>query len=417
LRIHTNPNSRRNKKEGPGIPQVASAIGPSDSETPAQSKSPATKPVPKTPSNKKISKPADGTFTSTKRPARELDRKVFKLDNSSEEDNMKLTPSDEEKQYDDQIKIDPPVDTDNTIKTTNESPQRVASTINFDLLASAASNELKIMENNPANSKSLPSLTDYFANSRGGSANLQYLSSIAALSSDSNGLAESKSYTTLTSNKPLNTLSSLQMMTPLVKNPKSKDYSPTHNHTNMHQHIQQPQPRTGSRPSDPANRSHILVDEDLDYVKQRLKKSRPNSPNPKSFTLPNSPVLGLSTTNTPIISANNSSTNLSTFFMTPAMRSVSNDTKLVKQRPTTPPLMSSSDNQTSPETSLPPLRSLKLDLPTNLSMPTLSREFSRDSSSLFTQSHYFGSPNISSARTFSSSSGKSGQFRKFFEDS
>ena len=47
--------------------------------------------------------------------------------------------------------------------------------------------------------------------------------------------------------------------------------------------------------------------------KHKLKRSRPNSPGPS--TLPSSPVLGLSTNTTPLISASNSSTNLSSLGM------------------------------------------------------------------------------------------------------
>lgn len=273
-------------------------------------------------------------------------------------------------------------------------PISANSTMNIDLLASAATQELKTLERftSPsheeltANSRSLPSLTKYFnsgnqqpqlgfANSLN---NLQYLSNIALTS-------RSGSYTTLLDNashsssgpnsslkSPLSphvpttkaaftTLLSLQKMTPLKPQ------------------VQQPTP----------SRSHVLESSDMDYVKQRLKKSRPNSPT-GAFTLPTSPVLGLSSVNTPIISANNSMTNLSSFFMTsinpPASNAVTKSVsetaaQEMKLEPTKTPPPTAVKQESRDEgmdvdslptqiaKSLPPLRSLKLDLPKNLKMP------------------------------------------------
>lgn len=288
------------------------------------------------------------------------------------------------------------------------------STMNIDILASAATEELKVLEKSnshlqpdapgltpPTNSKSLPSLTDYFNPGKppkfgfGPSTslnNLQYLSNVALVSSKSN------SYTTLSNSgkSPFNTLLSLQKMTPLTA-------------TAVH------------RPT--PNRTHIMEDSDLDYVQQKLKKSRPNSP-ANNFTLPNSPVLGLSMSNTPIISANNSSTNLTSFFMTP-VGSNANQNTAQNERSNVPPAIPRQMNHPSPpsnyenaptstaypmeidqlpphsSTNLPPLRSLKLDLPQNLSMPnnaTLNEKLK------------------SMRRSVSTSSGTSGQFKKLLEE-
>ncbi|ODV82485.1 DNA-binding protein, partial [Suhomyces tanzawaensis NRRL Y-17324] len=152
--------------------------------------------------------------------------------------------------------------------------KKLPSTMNIDILASAASEELKLMETGSPgvatnNAKSLPSLTDYFGTSTSGSMQLR-----------ANG--------------------------------------------NASFHIANV-PETGSS-NNLQYLSNVAVtfeSKDMDYVKLRLKKSRPNSPNPNNFTLPNSPVLGLSAVNTPIASASNSSTNLTNFFMTPAFRSAS----------------------------------------------------------------------------------------------
>lgn len=253
-------------------------------------------------------------------------------------------------------------------------PMSANSTMNIDLLASAATQELKTLERftSPtleeltANSRSLPSLTQYFntgtpphgqmANSL---SNLQYLSNIALTSrtnsyttlldsgSASNGSLKTPLSPYASSAKPpFSTLSSLQKMTPLKPN------------------VQQPTP----------GRLYAFELDDIDCVQQRLKKSRPNSPT-SAFTLPASPVFGLLSTNTPIISANSSLTNLSTFFVSSA-----NPRDRPRETTKTPP-PAATKSDTSEEAmevnslpsqltnNLPPLRSLKLDLPKNLKMP------------------------------------------------
>lgn len=353
-RIHTNPNSRRNKnlskKEQPESANQSSATSPPSSSPPSET--------------------------------------PLKSSSSVEEDLMAV--------------VEP--------ETTEERPALVkkqSSTINIDILASAALEELKNLET--SNSKSLPSLTEFFMSSspknasssnlpsanslqyNGSSNNLQYLSKIAI---SSNSMDHSKSYTThSTTHKPhITTLSSLQRLTPITPVPKmaSHDHHPPHSNKN----------------------NHYLEDSDLDYVKQKLKKSRPNSPNnvnsSKNFSIPNSPVMGLSSNNTPLISANNSLTNLSSFFMTPAVkdtigsppqRTISNSSATAPSRTAniTPPTYNRSSSSNSITTSsklspslnesnsvnsisqtyLPSLRSLKLDLPTNLSMPSLPKDLNQ----------------------------------------
>lgn len=282
--------------------------------------------------------------------------------------------------------------------------RQARSTMNIDLLASAASEELRTLEKTtsysqpagisepgPSNSRSLPSLTDYFdtgksakfqgflpASSNHSSTssvnNLQCLSSVALNPNNSTG----SSYGHVGGGHQgyfkghkahINTLLSLQKMTPLSKGT-----------------VHQPVP----------TRTHIMEDSDLDYVQLRLKKSRANSPT-GNFTLPNSPVLGLSAATTPIISANNSSTNLSSFFMTSRTgtgTNTSNSTSSFLEKQHSHPLISRQLNQTPPSsnasacgengdspmqidhhssTNLPPLRSLKLDLPSTLSMSAKER--------------------------------------------
>lgn len=267
--------------------------------------------------------------------------------------------------------------------------KQLSSTMNIDMLALAALEELKNLE---TTAKLLPLLTDYFGGASAKFAppnSLQYLLNVAV------GSKNSKSYTTLSNlhKNHLTTLLALQRMTPI--NPPAE--------------LHQPAPL----------KLHGLEESDMDYLKQKLKRLRPNSPTPnKNFTLPNSPVLGLSSANTPIMLASNSSTNLLGFFMTPAMRATSNDSQILVHPPPiprhfnqTPP--SSHSNLQTPKLSpkapgghqdeaqpLPPLRSLKLDLPTNLLMPALNKQFEiSDQNPLFLRT---------TNRSFSLSSGKGG---------
>lgn len=222
-------------------------------------------------------------------------------------------------------------------------------TLNIDILASAASEELKNLE---SNSHSLPTLTDYFSRPlqkpralTNSANNLQYLLNVALGSPP-----QPKSYTTLPSAK-FSGLLGLQRMTPL-----SSD-------------IVHPQP----------TRLHILEALDLDYVKQKLKRSRPNSPlSRNNFTLPNSPVMGLSLQTSPAISANNSSTNLLGLLMSSLSKSTSNVASSIG-RQNTPPTTDLETPKQSPggpeDTHLPPLRSLKLDLPNNFKAPLENKRY------------------------------------------
>ncbi|CAK7892368.1 hypothetical protein CAAN1_19S02608 [[Candida] anglica] len=454
-RIHTNPNSRRNKNLNKTV-SGGSSSGNSPPLTGDLTSAHLDSSPPDSSSSTSLINHLTKKRSASRSPGLESPPDISMKNESSGSDeeisvsgglpNSKPTPSNATSSN------------SNSDATTGQELARPPSTMNIDILASAASEELKNLET--TNSKSLPSLTDYFGvgkntipqpststkpkpiqqtksqqqvispklarpslkNSHSYSTNsLQYLSNIAILNNNnantptnnlntnSNGLypggtthntnSHSKSYTTLSNSTKthLNTLSTLQRMTPLV----------------------QPVP----------HKSHILEDSDLDYVKQKLKKSRPNSPSGSSssrtFTLPNSPVLGLSSNVTPILSANNSSTNLSGLFMTPVVGR--DTTQQSHQRARTPPKSTSSLHtpKFSPDQSkgalsssygsaneeshaLPPLRSLNLDLPTNLSMPTFNRITSD-----------FSEPPLifkNSPRTLSSSSGKSGQLRKYLEE-
>lgn len=319
-RIHTNPNSRRNKNlanaSDPGSPTTTSSTPPTPSLPPEKALK-----TPLLPSVALLSS------TSPEAPA------PPKLDESADD---KSDVSDV-----------------------------ITPTMNIDILACAATEELKVLEKTSSNnsaktphwetqhsSQSLPSLKDYFTagDSKFGFTllnslnNLQYLSDVALTSSKN------------THKSAFNTLSLLQKMTPLNLQRLA-----------LHTSLQHPSP----------SRLHILEDGDIDYVQLRLKKSRPNSPS-SNFTLPNSPVLGLSTSNTPIISANNSSTNLLAFFKPSALPTAD---ERAKNRAVTPPQLSSKDTKpTDPQSPsdnamdldkvnhLPPLRSLRLGLPHNLTM-------------------------------------------------
>lgn len=205
---------------------------------------------------------------------------------------------------------------------------------NIDILASAATEELRHL-----NTNSLPSLTEYFnASPKSATFTVSNHPNPSVNHSSNNVNRNSKSYTTLATpiRSPLSALSSLQKMTPI----SSKN-------------------------------GGTLKDSDLDYVKQRLKKSRPNSPvGSRNFTLPNSPVLGLSSSNTPIVSANNSSTNLAMFFNNHSSHQNFNDSEHNNiPRNTTSLSTYTSFEKRKEDNTLPPLRSLKLNFPTNFAIP------------------------------------------------
>lgn len=436
-RIHTNPNSRRNKnlsKVG-GTPMSVSPLGsavlPLSPTLPRPlvldlplSRPPVASDSSNVPTLSTVL-PLSSSYTTDASPPTASTNVKTNLHHSSSSSAASSTASITEmqvKKSPDTLVGLPPSDVPSISKVKEEVPARPTlgtgshSTMNIDILASAATEELKVLEKSsshtqpntpglavPTNSKSLPSLTDYFNSGKlakfgfGASTslnNLHYLSNVALVSS------KNSSYTTLSNSgkPPFNTLLTLQKMTPLTP------------------WVQRPTP----------TRTHIMEDSDLDYVQQKLKKSRPNSPT-QNFTIPNSPVLGLSLTNTPIMSANNSSTNLTSFFMTPTGSSSANPPSapvqperagvppsIPRQMNKTPPSSSTSEDPKSPggfamdidqlpsqsSTNLPPLRSLKLGLPKNLSMTNAIT--------------HHEPPGV--RRTMSGSSGTSGQFKKMLED-
>lgn len=440
-RIHTNPNSRRNKnlsKVG-GSPIQLSSMANSGTFQPTSPTLPMQQihdkihsppalaadsglNLPTLSSTRTVQPSTHNNFIVDDAPSHHHGHVKPELHFSSSSSNSSLTTSISKitlKKTPDSLATLPPTHDSHLSRVKQEQPTRPIlgsgshSTMNIDLLASAATEELKTLEKTnshtqpppslaaaPANSKSLPSLTEYFNSGKNAKFayapspslnNLQYLSNVALVSNRNN------SYTTLSNRDkaPFNTLLSLQKMTPLNVS------------------VHRPTP----------TRTHIMEDSDLDYVQQKLKKSRPNSP-ANNFTLPNSPVLGLSMSNTPIISANNSSTNLSSFFMTPVGSHGAPVTHAQPEKPSVPPAIPRQMNHTPPSSTtsgeskspngypmdidqlpsqalnnLPPLRSLKLDLPKNLSMPNN-----------FKQGDKLG------RRTVSSSSGTSGQFKKLLEE-
>lgn len=443
-RIHTNPNSRRNKnlsKVG-GSPISSSPLATNGSLPPTSPTLPILQKneqlhsppslggdssglnLPTLSTTRTVQPSSTSTYpidaASPSTPGHQKSELQYSLSSSASSLSTSITKIPMKKSPDSMATL-PPTHEPTLTRVKEELPSRPVlgsgshSTMNIDILASAATEELRELEKSgshtqanafgptaPTNSKSLPSLTDYFNSGKvtkfayapsPSLNNLQYLSNVALVSNRNN------SYTTLSNSGkiPFNTLLSLQKMTPLNAS------------------VHRPTP----------TRTHIMEDSDLDYVQQKLKKSRPNSPT-NNFTLPNSPVLGLSMSNTPIISANNSSTNLSSFFMTPVGSHGAPAPQAQNEKPSVPPAIPRQMNHTPPSsttsgeskspggypmdidqlpsqasTNLPPLRSLKLDLPKNLSMPNT-----------FTQGEKLGG----SRRTVSSSSGTSGQFKKLLEE-
>lgn len=356
-RIHTNPNSRRNKnlnKSQHKIPAPPQALKAGQSDQ-SHEEIQVTKEKPQ-PDHMKSE---DGELAELIQHVRSTLGPPLKVNSSESSFSSNLLPKNKSHNFDDftnkdsksensedEMQSTPPLDDCASHATVPNAKK------NIDILASAASEELENL-----NSKSLPSLTDYFnngktvpfsvaapksINSSSSTNNLQYLSNVAMMSSSK---PHSKSSTTLAGKSHTNVLSVLQRMTPLNPVPQN---------------------------------SHTLQDSDLDYVKQRLKKSRPNSPvNTKNFTLPNSPVLGLSSATTPIISANNSSTNLASLMMASSSNNINTDGCFIpRQENSSPPPPHSFDrNSIKDENRLPPLRSLKLDLPTNLPMQSINASF------------------------------------------
>lgn len=358
-RIHTNPNSRRNKnlsksqQKIPVPPQTPKADQSDQSHEEIQIIQEKTQPGHIKSENGELDESIKQVRSALGPPLKvNSSESTFSSNllgkNKSHNSDDFTNKDNKSENSEDEMQSTPPLD-DCTSHATVSNAQK-----NIDILASAASEELENL-----NSKSLPSLTDYFnngktvpfsvaapksINSSSSTNNLQYLSNVAMMSSNKR---HSKSSTTLAGKGHTNALSVLQRMTPLNPVPQN---------------------------------SHALQDSDFDYVKQRLKKSRPNSPdNSKHFTLPNSPVLGLSSTTTPIISANNSSTNLASLMMASSSNNVNTDGGFIPRQnnssPPPPPHNAFDRNSFKDDNSLPPLRSLKLDLPTNLPMQSINASF------------------------------------------
>lgn len=287
LRIHTNPNSRKNRKKKKDVMLLTN----SDGSTPA-SVSPA-------PNGEVIAPQPQHTPPSITSPtitaATVVTTATTTTPTSTTTANAHL--------------VDSKNPTSSPPKVPLPTPSRPllnknSSTHSIDVLATAATEELRMME-----SKSLPSLTEYFGK----------LNTPASNNSNSN------SKTTTNNNK----------------SPSQYNFTmekPTfqfHDTTNLHYLSNLAFRMTPVK-------SHIQEDSDLDYVKQKLKRSRPNSPGTNMMmssshsnihTLPNSPLLGLSTNTTPNISASNSSTNLTSLAMTPAanIMSIKSSTMLQSQ--------------------------------------------------------------------------------------
>ncbi|KAI5956621.1 creA [Candida theae] len=196
----------------------------------------------------------------------------------------------------------------------------------IDILASAATQELASIEL----SKSLPSLVDHFHSSNNGN-NSQKPQSTEFKFSPPKQLSSQHLNSEFSQEKPSFHFHDTGNLT-YLSNVASR-FSGIPRMTPLEQPQPQPQPQLQSQSqSQPhtSRKQHISQDSDIDYLKQKLKKSRPNSPkfyqygskfntsHGNHYTMPNSPVLGLSTSTTPLMSASNSFTNLSSLAMTPA---------------------------------------------------------------------------------------------------
>lgn len=284
LRIHTNPNSRKNRKKKKDVMLLTN----SDGSTPA-SVSPAPNgeviaPQPQhTPPSITSPKLATAAATAVVTTVTTATPTSTTTTNAHQADSKNSTSS----------------PTKGPLPTISRPLlNKNSSTLSIDVLATAATEELRMME-----SKSLPSLTEYFGKLNTPASN--------------NSISNSKTTTTTSNNN--NKPSSHYNFT------MEKPTFQFHDTTNLH-HLSNLAFRMTPV------KTHIQEDVDLDYVKQKLKRSRPNSPGTNMMmssghsnihTLPNSPLMGLSTNTTPNISASNSSTNLTSLAMTPAVNIMS----------------------------------------------------------------------------------------------
>ena len=326
LRIHTNPNSRCNKNlnkakqrevqsmgngnlEGSGIIQttpqmeVTHKLEPNDSEVLVPPSESALEMHPKT-----------------------LNGRSELSEITSANSNMSFRPKLEKGYLEGAHNFRPVLSRENS----------KVNRVNIDILASAALEELRHL-----NSKSSPSLTDYFHTGKG-------------IPFSGSGIQKLGNKGISKSSKSINNLVQLSNANSNSSTALNSAHSFSSSNVEPNSHKLHSLYRAGQMYS-PTPRT--FQDADMDYFKQRLKKSRPNSPvSERAFTLPNSPVLDLSTTATPIMSANNSSTNLSNLLVMTnnAHSEPSAGDSTLESTPSSPPLK---------EQGLPPLRSLMIDFP------------------------------------------------------
>ncbi|KAI5960044.1 creA [Candida pseudojiufengensis] len=222
----------------------------------------------------------------------------------------------------------------------------------IDILASAATQELENLES----SKSLPSLVDHFGQqvkpTKLPNNNFNNHTHLTHSNSSNPNFNFTKKFAPITDNQSFENLESSKSLPSLVdlfgQSGVSK-FIPSNDYNNREkasfqindnlQYLSNVATRFSTisrmtpleQPIAINRKSHISQDSDIDYLHQKLKRSRPNSPKFYQFgnrfgsgsnnnnnggnhtnnnTIPNSPILGLSTNSTPLMSTHNSSTNL-----------------------------------------------------------------------------------------------------------
>lgn len=238
-----------------------------------------------------------------------------------------------------------------TTSTSQESLTMNKNLSSIDILALAATQELASIEL----SKSLPSLVDHF--------DAQKPQSLEFKFSPPKFLNLNQEFSREKASFHFNDTGNLTYLSNIASR-----YSGIPRMTPLEQPQPQPQPHT-------SRKQNISQDSDIDYLKQKLKKSRPNSPkfyqygkfnshHGSNYTMPNSPVLGLSTNSTPLMSASNSCTNLSLLAMTPAATGNNSGIPPPHKQPSTPPKATFSIPKMSPSSTeaLPSLKSLNLPI-------------------------------------------------------
>ncbi|KAI5952956.1 creA [Candida margitis] len=383
LRIHTNPNSRKNKKNEKVKNEIVfknTTAGTTEAKQQSVSNGAATT----TRGRKKNNGGATTTTTNTSPPSSPT--------NSSSPDTKMETDSMISQQSSHQNERQPftdspltPTATPNfkadaqvavaaaagatpqsTTTSTNSAASQDSLTMNknissIDILASAATQELASIEL----SKSLPSLVDHFNND-----SQKPQSSEFKFSPPKWGQNLNQEFSREKASFHINDTGNLTYLSNIASR-----YSGIPRMTP----VEHPQPQLNQASG---RKQNISQDSDIDYLKSKLKKSRPNSPkfyqygkfynnHGHNYTMPNSPILGLSTSSTPLMSASNSFTNLASLAMTPAApgnnnnsSSSSNNGNPVSQRPSTPSKATFSIPKMSPSSTdaLPSLKSLNLPI-------------------------------------------------------